>query len=331
SMIKIMENLFSACKGDFYETLPDSILQELKLISKKEAVFNIHFPQSPEKLARARYRLKFEELFYVQLQLIRKNIQRKQKIKGYSFGRVGKYFNDFYKDHLPFLLTGAQKRVIKEIRRDIKSPVQMNRLLQGDVGSGKTIVAFMACLIALDNDFQACFMAPTEILATQHYNALKEFCEKLDVPIDLLTGSTKQSKRKVIHEQLENGKLKILLGTHAVLEDKVKFKNLGLAIIDEQHRFGVAQRAKLWRKNNLPPNILVMTATPIPRTLAMSLYGDLDISVIDELPPGRKPVKTVHRYDKNRLKVFAFMREEIAKGRQVYVVYPLIEESQSLD
>ncbi len=331
SMIKIMENVFSACKGDFYETLPDSILQELKLISKKEAVFNIHFPQSPEKLARARYRLKFEELFYVQLQLIRKNIQRKQKIKGYSFGRVGKYFNDFYKDHLPFPLTGAQKRVIKEIRRDLKSPAQMNRLLQGDVGSGKTIVAFLTCLIALDNDFQACMMAPTEILATQHYNALEEFCKLLSINIALLTGSTSAVKRKELHKNLKEGHLQILIGTHALIEDKVKFKNLGLAIIDEQHRFGVAQRAKLWKKNVLPPNILVMTATPIPRTLAMSLYGDLDISVIDELPPGRKPVKTVHRYDKNRLKVFAFMREEIAKGRQVYVVYPLIEESQSLD
>src|SRR5699024_11798358 len=258
SMIKIMENLFSACKGDFYETLPDSILQELKLISKKEAVFNIHFPQSPEKLARARYRLKFEELFYVQLQLIRKNIQRKQKIKGYSFGRVGKYFNDFYKDHLPFLLTGAQKRVIKEIRRDIKSPVQMNRLLQGDVGSGKTIVAFLTCLIALDNDFQACMMAPTEILATQHYQGLKKYCDTIGVSIKLLTGSTTTKERREIHEGLESGELEILVGIHAVLEDKVVFANLGYAIIDEQHRFGVEQRSKLWHKNELPPHILVM-------------------------------------------------------------------------
>lgn len=331
AMIKIMENVFSTAQGSFYETLPDSILQELKLISKKEAVFNIHFPQSPEKLARAQYRLKFEELFYIQLQLIRKNLQRKQKIKGYAFERIGGYFNDFYAHHLPFNLTGAQKQVIKEIRRDLKSPAQMNRLLQGDVGSGKTIVAFLTCLIALDNDFQACIMAPTEILAIQHYNALKDFCKPLEIEIALLTGSTTAGMRKELHQKLRAGELQILIGTHALIEDKVKFKNLGLAIIDEQHRFGVAQRAKLWRKNALPPNVLVMTATPIPRTLAMSLYGDLDISVIDELPPGRKPVKTVHRYDRNRLKVFAFMREEIAKGRQIYVVYPLIEESQTLD
>ena len=331
SMIKIMENVFAVCKDAFYETLSDDLLQELKLISKAEAVFNVHFPQSAEKLARAQYRLKFEELFYIQLQLIRKNILRKQKIKGYAFEEIGTYFNTFYQKHLPFTLTNAQMRVVREIRKDLKSPAQMNRLLQGDVGSGKTIVAFLTCLMALDNHFQACIMAPTEILATQHYHALTRFCEALSIEVALLTGSTKASDRKELHEKLIDGSLQLLIGTHALIEDKVKFKNLGLAIIDEQHRFGVAQRAKLWRKNELPPNILVMTATPIPRTLAMSLYGDLDISVIDELPPGRKPVKTVHRYDSNRLKVFAFMRGEIAKGRQVYVVYPLIEESQALD
>lgn len=331
SLIKIMENVFKQCKNDFYETLPQSILSDLKLISRAEAMFNIHFPRSSQKLARAQYRLKFEELFYVQLQLIRKNQLRKKKIKGFRFKNVGDFFNTFYTHHLPFDLTEAQKHVVKEIRRDLGQSAQMNRLLQGDVGSGKTIVAFLACLIALDNDFQTCLMAPTEILATQHFNALKEFGDKMGLEISLLTGSTKTTARREIHEKLKNGKLQILIGTHAVLEDKVQFKNLGLAIIDEQHRFGVAQRAKLWRKNQLPPNILVMTATPIPRTLAMSLYGDLDISVIDELPPGRKPVKTVHRYDNNRLKVFAFMRDEIKKGRQVYIVYPLIEESNVMD
>ncbi|MBT8296157.1 MAG: ATP-dependent DNA helicase RecG, partial [Gramella sp.] len=251
--------------------------------------------------------------------------------KGFNFDQIGEHFNEFYQEHLPFELTGAQKRVIKEIRSDMGSGAQMNRLLQGDVGSGKTIVALMSMFIALDNNFQACLMAPTEILSIQHYNGLKELCEKIDISIYLLTGSTKTSKRREIHEKLENGEIDILIGTHALLEDKVKFKNLGLAVIDEQHRFGVAQRAKLWKKNHIPPHVLVMTATPIPRTLAMSLYGDLDISVIDELPPGRKPIKTVHRFDSNRLKVFAFIRDEINKGRQVYVVYPLIQESEKMD
>ena len=282
-------------------------------------------------LAKAQFRLKFEELFFIQLQLIRRNLMHKQKIKGFNFDQIGEHFNDFYQNHLPFDLTNAQKRVIKEIRGDMGSGAQMNRLLQGDVGSGKTIVALMSMLIALDNDFQACLMAPTEILSIQHYNGLKELCENLDLKIYLLTGSTKTAKRREIHEKLENGEIDILIGTHALLEDKVKFKNLGLAVIDEQHRFGVAQRAKLWKKNHIPPHVLVMTATPIPRTLAMSLYGDLDISVIDELPPGRKPVKTVHRFDSNRLKVFAFIRDEIKKGRQVYVVYPLIQESEKMD
>jgi len=265
------------------------------------------------------------------LQLILKNLIHKSKIKGFPFSSVGDYFNSFYKDHLPFDLTNAQKRVIKEIRQDLGSNAQMNRLLQGDVGSGKTIVAFMSMLMALDNGFQACLMAPTEILSVQHFQGLSELANNLNISIKLLTGSSKTSERKKIHESLENGDLQILIGTHALLEDKVKFKNLGLAIIDEQHRFGVAQRSKLWKKNDFPPHILVMTATPIPRTLAMSVYGDLDISVIDELPPGRQAIKTVHRYDKNRLKVMRFMRDEIEKGRQIYIVYPLIQESEHMD
>ena len=328
---KLMQQLFIETKGKFYDTLSEEITSELKLIPKAEAVFNIHFPQSQELLAKAQFRLKFEELFYIQLQLLIKNMLQKQKIKGFVFEEIGQNFSEFYSNHLPFELTGAQKRVIKEIRADLGSGAQMNRLLQGDVGSGKTIVALMSMFIALDNGFQACLMAPTEILAIQHYNGLVELCKDLDTTIYLLTGSSKTKARREIHEKLENGKIDILIGTHALLEDKVKFKNLGLAVIDEQHRFGVAQRARLWRKNQMPPHILVMTATPIPRTLAMSLYGDLDISVIDELPPGRKPIKTVHRYDSNRLKVFAFIKDEIKKGRQVYVVYPLIQESEKMD
>lgn len=328
---KIMQQLFLEAKGKFVETLSEQIRSELKLISKKEALFNVHFPKSPELLSKAQFRLKFEELFYIQLQLIIKNRVHKSKIKGFSFDQVGAYFNTFFKDHLPFELTNAQKRVLKEIRADLGSHAQMNRLLQGDVGSGKTIVAFMSILMALDNGFQACFMAPTEILSVQHYNGLFELCNKLNISIETLTGSTKTSKRKKIHEALENGELQVLIGTHALLEDKVKFKNLGLAIIDEQHRFGVEQRSKLWHKNTSPPHVLVMTATPIPRTLAMSVYGDLDISVIDELPPGRKSIKTVHRYDKNRLKVFRFIKDEIKKGRQIYIVYPLIQESEKMD
>ena len=327
----LMQQLFSEIKHGFEETLSPLIMEELKLISRNEALFNIHFPKNQHLLARAQFRLKFEELFYIQLQLISKNILRKQKIKGFPFELVGDYFNTFYKEHLPFQLTKAQQKVIKEIRADLGSNAQMNRLLQGDVGSGKTIVALMAILLAIDNGFQACLVAPTEILANQHFNSLKELLGSMNLNIALLTGSVKKSARKIIHEQLENGELHILVGTHAVLEQKVQFKNLGLAIIDEQHRFGVAQRAKLWHKNNIPPHILVMTATPIPRTLAMSLYGDLDISVIDELPPGRKAIKTVHRYDSNRLKVFRFLKDEIKKGRQIYVVYPLIQESQALD
>ncbi len=327
----LMQQLFSEAKNTFTESLSKTLLDTLKLLPKKDALFNIHFPKNNDLLARAQYRLKYEELFYIQLQLIRKNMLHKAKIKGYPFKKVGEYFNTFFKDHLPFDLTDAQKRVIKEIRNDLGSRAQMNRLLQGDVGSGKTMVAFMSMLIALDNGFQACLMAPTEILSVQHYNSLHELCNSLNISLYLLTGSTITSKRKEIHEKLENGSLNILIGTHALLEDKVKFKNLGLAVIDEQHRFGVAQRSKLWRKNEYPPHVLVMTATPIPRTLAMSVYGDLDISVIDELPPGRKDVKTVHRFDANRLKVFRFLKDEIAKGRQIYIVYPLIQESEALD
>lgn len=328
---KIMQQLFIETQALFTETLPGYLIKDLNLIPKNAALFNVHFPKSQELLARAQFRLKFEELFFIQLQLITKNLIRKHKIKGHPFDKVGEYFNDFYQNHLPFELTGAQKRVIKEIRNDMGQPAQMNRLLQGDVGSGKTIVALMSMLLALDNGFQACLMAPTEILANQHFIGLSELAKPLNINIKILTGSTKTSERKIIHEALESGELHIIIGTHALLEDKVQFKNLGLAIIDEQHRFGVEQRSKLWRKNDIPPHVLVMTATPIPRTLAMSLYGDLDISVIDELPPGRKPIQTVHRFDSNRLKVWKFLKDEIAKGRQIYIVYPLIQESEKMD
>ena len=328
---KMMQQLFLESKGQFPESLSGSLIDELRLLSKSEALFNIHFPKNQELLAKAKFRLKFEELLFVQLQLISKKILRKQKIKGLPFDNVGENFTTFFEKHLPFELTKAQKRVIKEIRSDLGSNAQMNRLLQGDVGSGKTIVALMCMLLAIDNGFQACLMAPTEILANQHYQGLKELLGSMEIKMALLTGSTKKSERTLLHNQLENGNMNILVGTHAVLEDKVQFKNLGLAIVDEQHRFGVAQRSKLWHKNEIPPHILVMTATPIPRTLAMSLYGDLDISVIDELPPGRKPIKTVHRYDSNRLKVFQFIKDEIKKGRQIYIVYPLIKESEALD
>ncbi len=473
---KMIQQLFLETKANFNETLSHELLSELRLMSKADALLNIHFPKSQELLAKAQFRLKFEELFFIQLQLFSKKAARKQKIKGLPFTEVGEYFNTFFSQYLPFELTNAQKRVIKEIRNDMGSSAQMNRLLQGDVGSGKTIVALMCILLSMDNGFQACLMAPTEILAQQHYNGLKELLGVMEVKIALLTGSTKKAERTLLHNQLENGNLNILVSTHAVLEDKVQFKNLGLAVIDEQHRFGVSQRSKLWKKRppltppkgretdirhkymtarpsayglikefqkerkkhttqaeailwdqlktkklevkfrrqhiidefivdfaciskkliieidgsyheapkqkeadalrtqilnefgyqvirfkneevigaidfvikkiesvlnslpsgedggaSIPPHILVMTATPIPRTLAMSLYGDLDISVIDELPPGRKPIKTVHRYDSNRLKVFGFIKDEIKKGRQIYVVYPLIQESEALD
>jgi ATP-dependent DNA helicase RecG len=337
---KMMQQLFLETQALFSENLPNYLLDELKLIPKNAALFNIHFPKSQDLLAKAQFRLKFEELFFIQLQLITKNLIRKHKIKGMPFEKVGDNFTNFYKNHLPFELTNAQKRVLKEIRNDLGSNAQMNRLLQGDVGSGKTIVALMCMLLAKDNGFQSCLMAPTEILANQHFNGISELAKELNINIKILTGSTKTSDRKIIHEALENGSLDIIIGTHALLEDKVQFHNLGLAVIDEQHRFGVEQRSKLWKKSSLPsgevggaipPHVLVMTATPIPRTLAMSLYGDLDISVIDELPPGRKPIQTVHRFDSNRLKVWKFIKDEIAKGRQIYIVYPLIQESEKMD
>lgn len=328
---KMMQQVFSETQHFFTEVLPLHLVNELRFLSKNEAFLNIHFPQNSELLSQAQFRLKFEELFFLQLQLLSKNIVRKQKIQGFPFDKVGTFFNNFYSEHLPFPLTNAQKRVLKEIRSDMGNPAQMNRLLQGDVGAGKTIVGFMAMLLALDNDFQACLMAPTEILANQHYIGIKEMADKVGIQVGLLTGSAKTKERKEIHEKLQNGTLQILIGTHALLEDKVIFKNLGLAIIDEQHRFGVEQRSKLWKKNVIPPHILVMTATPIPRTLAMSLYGDLDVSVIDELPPGRKPIQTLHYFEGSRLRVWHFIREEIAKGRQIYIVYPLIQESEKLD
>ena len=328
---KMVVQLLQSQSQVFSETLPKALLNQYKLISKNEALRQIHFPNDQHKLTRAQLRLKFEEFFYMQMQLVLKNVQRKQKIKGHLFEKVGSYFNNFFRDHLAFELTEAQKRVIKEIRLDMGTGRQMNRLLQGDVGSGKTIVALLLMLIAIDNDYQVCLVAPTEILAQQHYQSLSAQLKKINLTVALLTGSTTKKERESIHQGLQNGELNILIGTHAVFEDTVQFKQLGLAIIDEQHRFGVAQRAKLWQKNEMPPHVLVMTATPIPRTLAMSVYGDLDLSVIDELPPGRKTVKTLHRTDANRLKVFAFLREQIALGRQVYIVYPLIQESSKLD
>lgn len=328
---KLTRNLLIQVKESIFETLSIDIIEKLKLIPRKESLINIHFPQDQNTLDRARARLKFEELFFIQLNLLKLKLLRIEKIKGHKFLVVGDNLNNFFHKNLPFELTNAQKKVVKEIRNDIGTGRQMNRLLQGDVGSGKTLVALMSMLIALDNNFQACLMAPTEILAKQHFKSISNMLEGLDIEINLLTGSTKTAKRKEIHESLINGSLKILVGTHALLEDVVKFKNLGLVVIDEQHRFGVAQRARLWKKNIIPPHVLVMTATPIPRTLAMTLYGDLDVSVIDELPPGRKPVKTAHYYDRDRLKVFGFMKKQIKTGRQVYVVYPLINESEKLD
>ena len=330
-IIKMMGELLRSFKNPFAETLPGDLIAKYRLIDKNAALKNIHFPENQYTLTAAQNRLKYEELFFIQLQLLMKNLQRKQKIKGFVFEKVGEHFNTFFNNNLPFELTEAQKRVIREIRKDIGNGQQMNRLLQGDVGSGKTIVALMVMLIAADNGFQSCLMAPTEILAKQHFQSIKSLIGKLDISIGLLTGSSKKAERTKLAEQLESGSLNILIGTHAVIEDKVQFKNLGLAVVDEQHRFGVAQRAKLWRKNTTPPHVLVMTATPIPRTLAMSVYGDLDISVINELPPGRKKVKTIHRFDSNRLKVFKFIADEIQKGRQIYIVYPLIKESEKMD
>ncbi len=328
---RLLTTLLPQVKNYINETLPEHLREELKLPPLRQSLINVHFPETPHLLARARARLKFEELFYIQLALLRLKHMRVSESRGQIFKVVGEHFNEFYHQHLRFELTGAQKRVIKEIRSNTLSGKQMNRLLQGDVGSGKTIVALMTMLIAIDNGFQACLMAPTEVLANQHFESLSLMLEGMNLKIDLLTGSTRKARRKKIHEELLEGSLHILIGTHALIEDVVVFKNLGMVVIDEQHRFGVAQRAKLWKKNQISPHVLVMTATPIPRTLAMTLYGDLDISVIDELPPGRKPIKTLHQYDSNRLKVFGFMREQIKQGRQIYVVYPLIQESETLD
>ncbi len=317
--------------GHITETLSEEVLQDHQLISNYEALKYIHFPENPEQLRRAEFRIKFEELFYIQLRLLRLNKVRAHTVKGFVFPRVGEQFNVFFNKHLPFQLTNAQKRVLKEIRMDMGSGRQMNRLLQGDVGSGKTMVALMSMLLAIDNDFQACLMAPTEILAQQHFATFNELLAAMPIEMALLTGSSKTKERRVIYAKLLNGDIKILIGTHALIEDIVKFKNIGLVVIDEQHRFGVAQRAKLRSKNTHPPHMLIMTATPIPRTLAMTFYGDLDTSIIDELPPGRKAIKTVHYKDSKRLRVNGFMKEQIALGRQVYIVYPLIQESEKMD
>ena len=329
--VKIIYNLLNSLQNQIKENLSIEILTKYNLIDRYKAIINIHLPESQELLSQSTKRLKFEELFFNQLGFQLTKNDRIQKLNGFKFEKIGDNLNKFYKNSLPFELTGDQKKVVKEIRNDFRDGKQMNRLLQGDVGSGKTIVSLMVMLIAIDNDFQSCILAPTEILANQHFKSIKELLSDLDIKIDLLTGSVKTKDRKKIHEDLLSSKTKILVGTHAILEDIVQFKNLGLSIIDEQHRFGVAQRAKLWKKNTPPPHVLVMTATPIPRTLAMSLYGDLDISSIKELPPGRITTKTVHKYDKNRLSVFKFLREQIKKGRQVYLVYPLINESEKLD
>ena len=328
---KLVHELLGQIIDYIPETLSLTIRKEYKLISKKEALLNVHFPKSEAMLVQAHRRLKFEEFFFIQLAMLKLKQHKKEVYLSYPFLKIGKYFNTFYQEQLPFELTGAQKRVLKEIRLDVASGKQMNRLVQGDVGSGKTIVALMAMLMAKDNGFQSCLMAPTEILATQHFNGLQEMVEAVGMKMALLTGSTKVGRRREIHAALESGALDILVGTHALLEDKVRYKNLGIAIIDEQHRFGVSQRSKMWKKNQRPPHILVMTATPIPRTLAMAVYGDLDISLIDELPPGRKPINTLHKTDQHRLSMFHFLKQEIEKGRQVYIVYPLIEESKTLD
>ena len=328
---KLITTLYQTQKPSLKETLPGYLIEKLNLTSLSKAMFTIHFPSDLKELERATLRLKFEELFFIQLNILKHKVNREQHFQGLVFSKVGEYLNTFYRDRLPFELTGAQKRVIREIRKDIGSGRQLNRLLQGDVGSGKTLVALMSMLIALDNGYQACLMAPTEILASQHFATLQKMLGDMPVKYSLLTGSTKKAEREEIHNSLMDGSLHILTGTHALLEETVQFHNLGLVIIDEQHRFGVAQRARLWKKNIQPPHVLVMTATPIPRTLAMTLYGDLDVSVIDELPPGRKPVKTVHYTDSKRLRVHGFMKKQIAEGRQVYIVYPLIRESEKMD
>lgn len=328
---KLMANLIKGLPRKFEESLPAWLLQKLNLINLDTAMRQIHFPDTSQQYKKAELRLKFEELFYIQLHILQGKTERNRRFRGNVFETVGEQFNTFYSEHLHFELTGAQKKVMKEIRRDMGSGRQMNRLLQGDVGSGKTLVALMSMLIAIDNGFQACIMAPTEILAQQHYKSISTFLDGMDVRVELLTGSVKKTERLPIHEGLVNGKVHILIGTHAVIEDVVQFKKLGLVVIDEQHRFGVAQRARLWKKADVLPHVLVMTATPIPRTLAMTLYGDLDVSVIDELPPGRKAIITRHSFDSKRLMVFGFLKKQLAQGRQAYIVYPLIKESESMD
>lgn len=328
---KLFTGLFNHSSWKVGETLPDYLINKLKLISLKEAYEKIHLPSNAEDIRKAEYRLKFEELFGIQLKILSQKIRNAQTTKGFVFKKVGDRFNSFYKKKLTFELTEAQKRVMREIRADMGSGKQMNRLLQGDVGSGKTLVALMSMLLALDNGYQACLMAPTEILAQQHFNTIGRMLEGSDIHLDLLTGSTKKSIRTDMHVKLQDGSLHILIGTHALLEDVVQFSNLGIVVIDEQHRFGVAQRARLWKKSKQPPHVLVMTATPIPRTLAMTLYGDLDVSIIDEMPPGRKPIQTFHYYDSKRLTMYGFLRKQIARGQQVFIVYPLIEESEKLD
>jgi ATP-dependent DNA helicase RecG len=330
-LMKLTNTLLTDARLQMEENLPDYLVSKHKLMSRKQAMMQIHFPESFQLLHAAEQRLKFEELFFNQLRILRYKLKRHTVFNGIKIAKIGDMFNGFYNYQLPFELTKAQKRVLKEIRADMGSGKQMNRLVQGDVGSGKTVVALMSMLMAIDNGYQATLMAPTEILANQHFETIKTLLGDLPVRVELLTGSKTKKNRRPIHEGLKNGEIHILIGTHALIEDAVEFKNIGIAIIDEQHRFGVEQRAKLWKKNEHPPHILVMTATPIPRTLAMTLYGDLDTSMIDELPAGRKPIKTIHKYDNNRLEVYGFMRNEINKGRQVYVVYPLIAESEKLD
>ena len=328
----LIKNLFENPKvREIPETLPAEVMARYNLMPLLESLFNLHFPQSPDKLKKARERMKFEELFYLQLHILRYSRERGRKIRGHILPRIGEYFNNYYSNHIPFELTGAQKRVLKEIRNDMRTGRQMNRLLQGDVGSGKTMVAFMSMLMAIDNGFQTAIMAPTEILATQHYETIRGWGEKIGLRVELLTGSTRTKARREIHEGLLDGSINILVGTHALIEDNVQFKNLGLTVIDEQHRFGVAQRAKMWKKSEIAPHVLVMTATPIPRTLAMTVYGDLDVSVIDELPPGRKPIQTYLRYDSGRTEVYQLLNRELKLGRQVYIVYPLVKENEKLE
>ncbi len=328
---KIVRSAWALSQNYIHENLSQQIVDYNNFLPRQQVVLNIHFPRNYELLERAKYRIKFEEFFFIQLELFRQKYIRNEKSVGRLFSKIGNNFLTFYNENLPFELTGAQKKVIKEIRKDLSTGKQMNRLLQGDVGSGKTLVALMTMLIALDNNCQACIMAPTEILAIQHYRNILMFLNQMSVNVKLLTGSTKKSERAIIYESLKNGELHILIGTHALIEEKVVFNDLGLVVIDEQHRFGVEQRAKLWQKSDIPPHILVMTATPIPRTLAMTVYGDLEVSVIDELPPGRKPIKTYHFFDNERLRVFHFMKQQIKEGRQIYVVFPLINESENQD